>query len=109
MLKEAFKKIIKILEKESLEYLAFESNAFKRKKKIKIFDILASFPSPEDLILFKIITGRKKDIIDAENVVKRHGQEIDKDYLIKWAMKLSDIAEDMRIYNRVIKLLRLIK
>jgi hypothetical protein len=31
--------------------------------------------------------------------------KLDKKYLLKWAMKLSEQAEDLRIYNEVKKLL----
>jgi len=84
----------------------FEEIAFKRHKRIKIFGIKANFPTPEDLILFKIIPARPVDKIDAENIVKRHWGKLDKQYLMDWAIKLADEAEDLRIYREVKKLLR---
>ena len=77
-----------------------EEQAFKRRKTIGLYGIKAFFPSPEDLILFKIIPGRKQDLLDAERVVLRHKEKLDIDYLKTWARKLSDQAEDMRIWNR---------
>ncbi len=35
------------------------------------------FPSPEDLILFKILAGRDKDILDATGVARRHAGRLD--------------------------------
>lgn len=87
----------------------FEKNALSRKRFIKIFGINAPLPSPEDMILFKIIPARHIDIWDAENIVRRYSNKLNKEYLEKWAMKLSDEAEDMRIYNEIKKLMELYK
>ena len=85
----------------------FEKSALARKKRLNIYGIEAPLPTPEDLILFKIIPARHIDLADAENIVKRHYGKLDEIYLEKWAMKLSDEAEDMRIYNEVKRLLLL--
>ena len=83
-----------------------EENALKRTQRIKLFGITANFPSPEDLFLSKIVSGRAIDIFDAENITKRYEGKLDKKYLLNWAMKLSDQAEDLRIYNEVKRLLK---
>jgi len=83
----------------------FEENAMKRSGRIKLFGIEANFPSPEDLILFKIIPSRPIDKIDIANIVLCHKEKLDKKYLLDWAMKLSNQAEDIRIYNDIKKFL----
>ncbi len=85
----------------------FEKSAMARKQWIKIYGIDAPFPTPEDMILFKVIPARHIDLADAENISRRYSQRLDKNYLEKWAMKLSDEAEDMRIYNEVKRLMKL--
>lgn len=85
----------------------FEKDALARKQKITVYGIEASFPTPEDLILFKIVPARHIDIADVENIAKRFSGKLDEKYLIKWAQKLSDQAEDMRIYREVKRLLKL--
>jgi hypothetical protein len=82
-----------------------EKQAFNRRKTIKLYGIKAFFPTPEDLIIFKIIPGRKQDLLDAERVVMRHAGKLDTEYLKTWARKLSDQAEDMRIWNELDRLL----
>ncbi len=82
-----------------------EQQAFKRRKTIKLYGIKAFFPTPEDLIIFKIIPGRKQDLLDAERVVMRHEGKLDTKYLKNWARKLSDQVEDMRIWNELDRLL----
>jgi hypothetical protein len=83
-----------------------ETMAFERAKTIKLYGIKALFPSPEDLILMKIIPGRQKDLLDAKGVIIRHKGKLDMQYLKTWAMKLSDESRDMRIWQALNKLLK---
>lgn len=85
----------------------FEKSALQRKVKIKLFGKNVFVPTKEDLLLLKIIPARKIDIFDAENIAQRHSGKLDEKYLINWAEKLSDEAEDMRIYKEVKRLLKL--
>lgn len=83
-----------------------EKEAFKRKKKTKLFGEAIFIPSPEDLILFKIIPGREIDLIDIRRILTRHWDRIDRKYLENWAMKISDEAEDTHIYYRLKKIIK---
>jgi hypothetical protein len=83
----------------------FENSAFKRKKQIELLGKKTYLPSPEDLILLKLIPGRDKDILDIKSIIERYKGKLNKDYLEKWAQKLSDEAEDLRIWNTLKKLL----
>lgn len=82
-----------------------EKEAIRRKKIVKLYGMKAFFPTPEDFILLKIVPGRPKDLIDAERVVARHGDKLDTEYLYSWARRLSDDAQDTRIYNELQRLL----
>jgi len=44
-------------------------------------------------------------LADIENIAIRHKNKLDKKYLLDWAMKLADEAQDMRIYEDIKKLL----
>ncbi len=83
-----------------------EKEAFKRKIEVKLHGQKAFFPTPEDLILLKIIPARPQDLLDIEKIIIRHKNKLDRKYLLSWAQKLSDEAEDMRIYNQLQKLLK---
>jgi hypothetical protein len=83
-----------------------ETMAFEKAKAIKLYGIKALFPSPEDLVLMKIIPGREKDLLDAKGVIIRHKGKLDMQYLKTWAMKLCDEAQDMRIWQTLNKLLK---
>lgn len=79
----------------------FEQSALKRKIKTRFVGKNLYLPSPEDLILLKIIPGREKDLLDAKGIVARHKDKLDERYLERWASKLSDEAQDMRIWNNL--------
>jgi hypothetical protein len=83
-----------------------ETQACTRRKAIKLHGLKAFFPTPEDLILLKLIPGRAKDIADVEGLIARHGNMLDKEYIKTWAMKLCDEAQDMRICQMLEKLLK---
>jgi hypothetical protein len=85
---------------------ALETAAFERRIGIKIYGTKGFFPTPEDLILLKIVPGRAKDIADVEGLIARHGNRLDKEYIKTWAMKLCDEAQDMRIWQTLEKLLK---
>ena len=45
--------------------------------------------SPEDIILFKLLSGRGQDKVDVENIILAQKDSLDKNYLKCWAEKLS--------------------
>lgn len=82
----------------------FESSVFKRRKKIKLAGKKTYFPSPEDLIILKIVAGREKDMLDAKSILIRHKNKLDRKYMEKWAQRISDEAQDMSVWNRLLRL-----
>ncbi len=78
-----------------------ERSALSRKVSLKLFGRMVPMPSPEDLILLKLIPGRTKDLADVEAIVARQGPFLDKKYLRRWAEKIGDMAEDMRILRQL--------
>lgn len=75
----------------------FEKNAFERKIPKKWHNKTIYLPTPEDLLLFKIIAGRAKDLIDIEGVMERQKGKLDKKYLNFWAMAL-DKEKELKKY-----------
>jgi len=82
-----------------------EISAFERAKARKLYGIKAFFPTPEDMILLKIIPARDKDMFDVKSIILRHRDKLDRRYLKKWAMQLCDESQDMRIWNTLSDLL----
>jgi hypothetical protein len=58
-------------------------------------------PSPEDLILFKVLAGRDKDLLDAAGIVRRHAGRLDRSYLEATLQPICDLAEDLGALRRL--------
>lgn len=82
----------------------FEQSAFRRAQRLRVYDVEANFPTPEDLILLKLVPGREKDLLDAKTVLARHRGHLDRAYLERWAQRLSDEAEDNRVWRTLQRL-----
>ena len=65
-----------------------EKKAFERKLKRKINSMTINLISPEDLILFKLLTDRPQDIIDIKSILARQKGKLDEQYLKFWSMAL---------------------
>lgn len=75
--------------------------ALERAIEVKLFNKKVKFPSPEDLILFKLIAGRELDLFDVKNIYLRYIDRLDKKYLIEWAQRICDETENMNVWNRL--------
>lgn len=85
--------------------LPFENAAYERATLHELFGVRLPFPSPEDLILFKVLAGRDKDMLDAAGVIRRHGDRLEVDYLERTLLPICELAEDMSPWNRLRRLL----
>ena len=84
---------------------AFERSAFARKLSVTLAGRTVYVPSPEDLILLKLVPGREKDLFDVKGIIVRHQARLDRNYLEQWAQRLSDASEDSRIWETLQRLL----
>ena len=67
----------------------------------ELFGVRLPFPSPEDLILFKVLAGRDKDMLDAIGVVRRHRDRLDIAYLETTLQPICELAEDQSPWRRL--------
>lgn len=81
--------------------LPFEEAAFRRASHHELFGIRLPFPSPEDLVLFKVLAGRDKDLLDAIGVARRHWGRLDIAYLEATLQPICDLAEDQSPWRRL--------
>jgi hypothetical protein len=81
--------------------LPFEETAFRRASRHELFGVSLPFPSPEDLILFKVLAGRDKDMLDAIGVVRRHRDRLDIAYLETTLQPICELAEDQAPWRRL--------
>lgn len=77
----------------SLGFSEFEKNALARSKKIKFQDVEINVCSVEDLILFKLVAARPRDLLDVQELMYRYRGKLDVKYL-------KSIAEAFREIER---------
>ena len=85
--------------------MPFEETAYGRASFHQLFGIHLPFPSPEDLIILKVLAGRDKDMLDASGVVRRHGERLDLSYLEQTLRPICELAEDMTPWSRLQRVL----
>lgn len=61
--------------------LPFEQKAIQRALKVSFSGIEPRVCSPEDLILYKIISDRRKDLEDVRELIRIQGKKLDRSYL----------------------------
>ena len=125
-LPEIFQAVIGLLEQTNTPYLliggiaqavigeprmtqdvdCFERNALQRAQRVRLYDRETCLPTPEDLILLKLVPGRDKDLLDAKIVAVRYRAALDRGYLQQWAQRFSDEAEDARVSKTLQQILR---
>jgi hypothetical protein len=89
-----------------LASLPFEDDARARARKHRLFGRLVPLPTPEDLILFKVLAGRDKDMVDAVGVARRHLARLDRRYLRTALEAVCELAEDLAPLRHLDEVLR---
>lgn len=84
-----------------LASLPFEEGAYARALRGTMFGREVVLPSPEDLILFKVLAGRDKDLADVTGIIRRHRDKLDWTYIEGILRDLCDQAEDMTAWRRL--------
>ncbi len=84
-----------------LASLPFEQDAMSRSTQREMFGCRVAFPTPEDLILFKVLAGRDKDMVDATGIARRHIASLDWAYIEAVVQELCDAAEDTSAWHRL--------
>jgi hypothetical protein len=62
----------------------FDKSALLRKKKVELFGRSVWVASPEDLLVYKLVSWRDRDVMDVRAIVSRQ-TSLDRAYLRKWA------------------------
>jgi predicted nucleotidyltransferase len=88
----------------SMGILPFEIDAVARRNVKSYSGLELALPTPEDLIIFKSVASRQKDIEDIKVIVSRHS-DLDKDYVLSRVKEFSEILDRIEIYNNIEKLL----
>lgn len=84
----------------SLGLLPFEKEAIKRSKRFKIANITFNLPTPEDLIIFKAVAHRPRDIEDIREISKIHAK-INKKYIRKTVKEFARVLGMPEIWQDI--------
>lgn len=66
----------------SLGFSGFEKKALSRSKKMKFKNVELNVCTTEDLILFKLVAARQRDLLDVQELMHRHKEKLDFNYLL---------------------------
>jgi predicted nucleotidyltransferase len=84
----------------SLGFLPFEKEAIKRSKRFKIANITFNLPTPEDLIIFKAVAHRPRDIEDIREIVKIH-TKVNKKYIKRVVKEFASVLGMPEIWQDI--------
>ncbi len=66
----------------------FKCQAVKRSSAVKVSDFIVNIPTPEDLILLKLLSGRPQDKLDADKIQEMQKEHLDRNYIDQWLGRL---------------------
>lgn len=84
----------------SLGLLPFEKEAINRSKQFKIANITFNLPTPEDLIIFKAVAHRPRDIEDIREIVKIH-PEMNKKHIERIVKEFARVLEMPEVWQDI--------
>jgi len=83
----------------------YDEEAIRRAKELTLQPgVVAMVCSPEDLIVYKLISTRERDHRDAESVIRRQGDKLDDEYVLSWLHQFEQALDDSTLvatYRRV--------
>jgi hypothetical protein len=68
----------------------FDASALARAVRVRVFERDVPLASAEDLILYKLVAYRRKDLAHVEDIIVRQGKKLDLAYLDTWAKKIAE-------------------
>jgi len=75
--------------------VSFDSEAIQRAREVTLQPgLVALICSPEDLIVYKLISTRQRDHDDAESVIRRQGDALDDHYVLTWLGRFEQALDD---------------
>ena len=89
----------------SMGLLPFEREAVGRKKIESAFGLEVPLPLPEDLIIFKAISRRPKDMEDIKAIIARYA-DLDKGRILSVIQEFAALLESEDIYDNIKELLK---
>lgn len=89
----------------SFGYLPFESESIKRRVFHKVGALQIPLPTPEDLIIMKMVAHRPQDMIDVKTILQTY-PKLDRKRIQKWVKEFSHVLENPGILSDLRKMMR---
>ncbi len=90
-----------------LSDVGYDENAIRRAVEVNVLDeAVLRVATPEDLIIYKLISPREQDHLDAASVVRRQAGKLDHRYVLKWLRQFERALDDATLvteYQRLRK------
>lgn len=80
----------------SLAWLPFELDALTRRAEVVFEGLTLRVCDPGDLIVYKLVAARPRDLDDAKQIALRHWQTLDRDRILNTAREFDVLLEDDR-------------
>jgi len=90
----------------SLAWLPFELEAIRRSETRDYAGVIIRIPRPDDLVIYKLVAARPRDLEDVERLLLLHGPSLDLQHIIATVRQFADALEDT---GRIDALERLLK
>jgi len=81
-------------------FTPYETQAIKRTKQVLMGDYPVKFASCEDVIIHKMIAARAVDVEDVRNILIKHKDSADLEYIKQWLSEFSKIPEHKEILEK---------
>jgi len=83
-----------------LAEVEFDLESIRRSKEVVVHPgVVVSVCSPEDLIIYKLISTRLQDHVDAATVIRRQDKSLDNEYIIRWLEQFEQALDDSTIVS----------
>ena len=89
----------------SFGYLPFEKESMKRKTFQKLKGLQVPLPTPEDLIIMKMVAHRPQDMIDIKTILQTY-PALDRARIRKWVKEFSKALENPSLVSDLNKLIK---
>lgn len=75
--------------------VGFDEEAIRRAQPVEVQPgVVITICTAEDLIIYKLISVRAQDHADAESVIRRQGDALDDDYVLRWLCQFEAALDD---------------
>ena len=89
----------------SFGQLPFEKESIRRKTFHTLGTLTVPLPTPEDLIIMKMVAHRPQDMIDVETILRAY-PKLDRKRIQKWVKDFSEVLENPDILNDLKKMMK---